>query len=116
MRKQSAPAEKNVHSDAELVIDTDRCRAELWDEIDGERTFIGFIGYAEETIGGQPVWLLMHTIVNERFARQGYARTLVTLLLDKLAAEGTQFTSECTYIDHYLTRYPEYRKHQGLLA
>lgn len=108
--------QKNVHPQADLVLDTDRCRAELWDVIDGERTFIGFIGYAEETIGGEPVWLLMHTIVNERFGRKGYARALVTLLLDHLATEGKRFTSECTYIDQFLTRYPEYRKHQALLA
>lgn len=116
MGKHAAPEQKNVHPSAELVIDSDRCRAELWDEIGGQRTFIGFVGYAEETIGGQPVWLLMHTIVSERFGRQGYARALVTLLLDRLAAEGKRFTSECTYIDHYLARYPEYRKHQALLA
>lgn len=97
-------------------MDEDRCRAELWNEISGVRTFIGFVGYAPTTIGGQPVFRLMHTIVNERFGRQGYARALVTLLLDRLAAEGAQFTSECSYIDHYLARYPEYRKHQALLA
>ncbi|WP_300344164.1 GNAT family N-acetyltransferase [Nesterenkonia sp.] len=108
--------QKNVHPTAELHIDSDRCRAELWDTIDGQRTFIGFIGYTEETIGGEPVWRLMHTIVNERFGRQGYARALVTLLLEKLASEGKQFTSECTYIDHYLSRYPEYRRNQALLA
>lgn len=106
--------QKNVHSTAELVIDEGRQRAELWDTVDGRPTFIGFVGYAEATIGGQPVWQLMHTIVNERFGRQGYARALVTLLLDKLAAEGTQFISECTYIDQYLSRYPEYRRYQAL--
>lgn len=108
--------QKNVHPTAELAIDDDRKRAELWDTVDGQRTFIGFVGYAETTIGDQSVWRLMHTIASERFGRQGYARALVTLLLDKLAAEGTQFTSECTYIDQYLGRFPEYRKHQALLA
>ena len=49
----SGPEQKNVHPAAELVIDEDRCRAELWDTIDGERTFIGFIGYAlEDRIDG----------------------------------------------------------------
>lgn len=113
MGKHAERPEKNVHPGAELVIDTDRCRAELWDEIDGARTFIGFVGYAEQPTGDQPVWRLMHTIVNERFGRQGYARTLVTLLLDRLAAEGIRFTSDCTYIDHYLTRYPEYREYEA---
>ena len=108
--------QKNIHPTAELVIDKDRERAELWDTIDGQRTFIGFIGFAKAVSGTQPVWRLMHTIVSERFGRQGYARALVTLLLEKLAAEGRQFTSECTYIDQYLVRYPEYRKHQAPLS
>lgn len=113
MGKHAANAEKNVHPHAELVIDDDRCRAELWDEIEGTRTFIGFVGYEVEDSGDQAVWRLMHTIVSERFGRQGYARALVTLLLDRLADEDIHFTSECTYIDHYLTRYPEYRSHQA---
>ncbi|GAA4840634.1 hypothetical protein GCM10023354_21570 [Garicola koreensis] len=106
--------QKNTHPHAELVIDEDRQRAELWDTVEGERTFIGFVGYTEVPGESPPVWRLMHTIVNERFGRRGYARALVTLLLDRLAAEGRQFTSECTYIDQYLTRYPEYRQHQAL--
>ena len=106
--------QKNTHPHAELVIDADRQRAELWDTVEGQRTFIGFVGYAESTSENPPVWRLMHTIINERFGRRGYARALVTLLLEKLAAEGKQFTSECTYIDHYLTRFPEYRKHEAL--
>lgn len=108
--------QKNTHPNAELVIDQDRRRAELWDTVEGKPTFIGFVGYAETTSENQPVWRLMHTIVNERFGRQGYARALVTLLLEKLAAEGQIFTSECTYIDHFLTRFPQYRKHQALTA
>ncbi|NDK32905.1 GNAT family N-acetyltransferase [Nesterenkonia haasae] len=116
MGRHRRSEQKNIHPTAELVVDHDRCRAELWDTVHGKRTFIGFVGYAEETIGGQPVWLLMHTIVNDRFGRQGYARALVTLLLDRLAEEGKRFTSECTYIDQYLSRYPEYRRHQALLA
>ncbi|WP_022873779.1 GNAT family N-acetyltransferase [Nesterenkonia alba] len=111
-----AEQQKNVHPNAELHIDEDRCRAELWDIVEGQRTFIGFIGYSEEIIAGEPVVRLMHTIVNERFGRRGYARALVTLLLDRLAEQGQRFTSECTYIDRYLARYPEYRKHQALLA
>lgn len=113
MGNHAGNAEKNVHPHAELVIDHDRCRAELWDEIDGTRTFIGFVGYAVDDSGDRTVWRLMHTIVNERFGKQGYARALVTLLLDRLAEEGIGFTSECTYIDHYLTRYPEHLSHQA---
>lgn len=106
--------QKNTHPHAELVVDEDRQRAELWDTVDGERTFIGFVGYTEIPGESPRAWRLLHTIVNERFGRRGYARALVTLLLDRLAAEGRQFTSECTYIDQYLTRYPEYRQYQAL--
>lgn len=108
--------QKNVHPTAELRIDEDRGRAELWDTIDGTETFIGFIGYIQETIGGQQVKHLQHTIIDPRFGRRGYARCLVTLLLDELAADGWSFISECTYIDQYLHRYPEYRRYEATLS
>lgn len=101
---------KNVHPTAELRMDEDRGRAELWDAVDGTDTCIGFIGFARETIGGVEVRRLQHTIVDPEFGRQGYARCLVTLLLDRLDAAGERFVSECSYIDHYLHRYPEYRR------
>jgi predicted GNAT family acetyltransferase len=106
-------AQKNVHPTAELRIDEDRGRAELWDTINSRRTFIGFIGFAPETLRGQEVTLLQHTIVHPQYGRQGYARCLVTLLLDSLKDEGRLFASECTYIDAYLRRYPEYRSLQA---
>lgn len=105
-------AEKNVHPHAEMRLDEDRRRAELWDVIDGTETFIGFIGYSEETIAGEPVLRLQHTVISPRFGRRGYARRLVTLLLEKIEAEDSAFTSECTYIDDYLRRYPEHRRNQ----
>ncbi|EXF26140.1 acetyltransferase [Nesterenkonia sp. AN1] len=110
----SAP--KNVHPTAELNIDEDRGRAELWDTINGRRTFIGFIGFTPETLRGQEVTLLQHTIVHPQYGRQGYARCLVTLLLDQLQTEGRLFASECTYVDAYLHRYPEYRSLQATFS
>ncbi|MDO5492667.1 MAG: N-acetyltransferase [Nesterenkonia sp.] len=103
-------ARQNVHPHAEMRIDEDRRRVELWDDVDGAETFIGFIGYSEDTIGGDPVMRLQHTVISPRFGRRGYARCLVTLLLEKLEADGTSFTSECSYIDDYLRRYPEHRR------
>lgn len=105
--------QKIVHPQAELRIDEDRCRAELWDTLDGTETFIGFIGYSEETIAGNKVKRLQHTIVHPQYGRRGYARCLVTMLLDRLETEGWQFISECSYIDDYLHRYPEYRRLQA---
>lgn len=104
--------EKNVHPQAQMHVDEDRRRAELWDVVDGAETFIGFIGYSEETIGGEPVMRLQHTVISPRFGRRGYARCLVTLLLERIQADGGSFTSECTYIDDYLRRFPEYRRNQ----
>lgn len=105
-------AQQNVHPSAEMRIDEDRRRAELWDVVDGAETFIGFIGYSEETIAGDPVMRLQHTVISPRFGRRGYARCLVTLLIEKLEAEDASFTSECTYIDDYLRRYPQHRRNQ----
>lgn len=104
---------KNVHPSARMHLDADRGRAELWDTVDGVETFIGFVGFAEETIGGQQVTRLQHTIIGPAHGRKGYARCLVTLLLDHLAEQDARFLSDCSYIDDYLHRHPEYRRFQA---
>lgn len=103
--------EMNVHPTADLVMNEDRDRAELWDTVDGERTFIGFIGFADHDAEAEAT-RLQHTIVNERFGRQGYARCLVALLLDRFVEQQRPFISECTYIDYFLERYPQYKSLQ----
>ncbi len=108
--------EKNAHPTAWLSVDEDRRRAELWDSLDGVQTFIGFIGYSPETIGGREVLRLQHTIVHPQYGRRGYARCLVTLLLERLKEEGQLFISECSYVDAFLRRYPEYRQLQSTLG
>ena len=92
---------KIVHQGLRLDHDPGRGRYALWHG----STYVGFIGYQRE---GDLV-TLQHTIVNEEFGRRGYARALVTLVLDQLRTEGVRIVSECTYIDGYLDRYPEYK-------
>ncbi|QCU77431.1 N-acetyltransferase [Citricoccus sp. SGAir0253] len=97
---------KIVHDDLRVVRDPDRGRIELWQR----DRFIGFLGYAEaETADGeQSVVVLQHTIIDEAYGRRGYARALVTMVLERLRAEGFLIVPECTYVQDYLTRYPEY--------
>lgn len=102
--------EKIAHEDLVLTRDPDRERFEL--RHDGR--YIGFLGYAQETVpvpGGEDasVVRLQHTIIDEAFSRRGYARALVTMVLDRLRAEGEQIVPECSYVDDYLRRYPEYQ-------
>lgn len=98
---------KIVHEGLRLDHDPGRGRFALWHG----STYIGFIGYQRE----DELVTLQHTIINEEFGRRGYARALVTLVLDKLRADGVKIISECTYIDAYLQRYPEYKEllHSG---
>lgn len=91
---------KIVHDGLRLDHDADRGRFGLWQG----PTFIGFLGYARES----ETVTLQHTIISEEFSRRGYARALVTLVLDRLRAEGAQIIPECSYVLDYLRRYPEY--------
>ena len=103
--------DKIVHAHLRLVDVPAKDRFELHqDNPDtGTSTFIGFIGYrmAEEEDG---VYVLQHTIVAEEFGRQGYARALATLVLEQLKKQEQKFTNQCSYIEDYLRRYPEYRE------
>ena len=95
------PVEKIVHQGLRLDHDEDRGRFSLWHG----STYVGFIGYHRE----DDVVTIQHTIVNEEFGRRGYARALVTLVLDRLANEGVKIVPECSYVQDYLRRYPEYQ-------
>lgn len=85
-----------------LFIDTDRDRYELFS---GD-TFVGFEGYETDEEG---VITLLHTIIDERFGRQGMARALVTLILEDMRSKGQKMRPVCTYVQSYLDRFPEYR-------
>lgn len=95
------PLAKIVHQGLRLDHEPGRGRYALWHG----STYVGFIGYHRDG----DVVTLQHTIVNEEFGRRGYARALVTLVLDQLRQEGAKIVSECTYVDDYLKRYPEYQ-------
>ncbi|MBF6673249.1 GNAT family N-acetyltransferase [Glutamicibacter sp. FBE19] len=94
------PVEKVVHHGLRLDHDGSRGRFSLWHG----STFVGFLGYYREG----DVVTLQHTIVNEEFGRRGYARALVTLVLDRFKNEGLKIIPECSYVQDYLRRYPEY--------
>lgn len=99
--------EKIVHEGLRLEHDPDRGRYGLWHR----EIFIGILGYSIDPRTG--VVTLQHTIIDEAHGRRGYARALVTLVLEELRAQGRTIIPECTYVQDYLDRYPEY---QDMLA
>ena len=102
---------KIVHDDLRVLRDPDRGRYELWQA----DQYIGFLGYTVDEITAadsqrESVVRLQHTIVDEKYGRRGYARALVTMVLDRLKAEGDSISPECSYVEDYLQRYPEYQE------
>ncbi|WP_144791290.1 GNAT family N-acetyltransferase [Kocuria palustris] len=93
-----------IHEDPQLhlVDNTGSGRIELW----LDDTLIGFEGVERRTDGTLE---LQHTIIDERCSRQGYARTLVTLLLESCQAAGVLVRPTCTYVQDYLERFPQFR-------
>lgn len=79
--------EKIVHEGLRLEHDADRGRYALWQ---GEE-FIGFLGYSTDPQSG--IVTLQHTIIDEAHGRHGYARALVTLVLDELRAHSAESSS-----------------------
>ncbi|MHC5558430.1 GNAT family N-acetyltransferase [Kocuria sp. U4B] len=94
-----------IHDDPRLrVVDNaDRERYELWRGED----FVGFEEYEKRPDGTVE---LRNTIIGERFGRQGYARTLVTMLLDRFREEGVPVRPVCPYVQDYLHRFPQYQQ------
>lgn len=85
----------------QLVINTDRDRYELWSGAE----FIGLEGYE---LADDGIVVLQHTVIEEKYGRQGYARAMVTLILDDIREHGQKIRPLCTYVQSYLERFPEY--------
>ncbi|GGC25503.1 MULTISPECIES: GNAT family N-acetyltransferase [Brevibacterium] len=87
-----------------VVKNIDRERYELFtDETPGE--FIGFLAY--QVIDDHTLEL-QHTIISEGFSRRGFARTLVTRVLDLIRADESTLVPTCSYVQDYLERFPQY--------
>ncbi|MFI7483633.1 GNAT family N-acetyltransferase [Kocuria sp. M1R5S2] len=96
--------EPQIREDPQLrvVENTDLDRFELWK---GQQ-FVGFEGFRRH---GDATVELLHTIMDEQFGRQGYARTLVTLLLRRFREEEVLVRPTCPYVQGYLHRFPQYQ-------
>lgn len=96
--------EPQIREDPQLRVaeNSDLDRFELWQ---GQQ-FIGFEGFHRHDDGTVE---LQHTIIGEQFGRQGYARTLVTLLLRRLREEQSAVRPTCPYVQDYLHRFPQYQ-------
>lgn len=81
----------------------DRDRYELWsgDEL------VGVEGYERRPDG---TLVLLHTVVTENYGRAGLARLLVSTVLDELDRAGTKIVPVCTYVQGFLTRFPQYQR------
>lgn len=87
-----------------VVRNIDRERFELFtDDTPGE--FIGFLAYQKVD---ERTWELQHTIISEGFSRRGFARTLVTRVLDLIRDDGGMIVPTCSYVQDYLERFPQY--------
>ena len=85
-----------------IVPNADESRYELWD---GQQ-HIGFLGVERLPDGTVD---LQHTVIAEEFGGRGYARTLVTRVLDDCRERGTEVRATCSYVQHYMDRFPAYR-------
>ncbi|AEF39004.1 GNAT family N-acetyltransferase [Hoyosella altamirensis] len=86
----------------EVLDNQSRSRYEIW--VDG--VLAGIEGYE---IADDGVITLLHTIIDEDFSRQGYARAMVRGILDGMRARQQQLRPLCTYVQRFLTRFPEYQ-------
>lgn len=84
-----------------LVHNTSRDRFELWDH----ETFMGLVGYEKDG----DVYILLHTVIEERYGQQGIARLLVSLVLTRMRLDGVRIRPVCSYVRRFLVRFPEYQ-------
>ncbi|RII43362.1 N-acetyltransferase [Galactobacter valiniphilus] len=90
-----------AHEKLRVLLDAEQGRFSLFD---GEE-YIGFLGYVEE----DGVLDLQHTIIKEEFSRHGYARALVTIVLERVWALDKRVIPTCSYVAQYLDRFSQYQ-------
>lgn len=66
------------------------------------------VGFLEYRMDGD-VRTILHTIIDEAYSRQGWARTLVTESLERFSQDDAKIRSMCSYVDRYMERFPQYR-------
>jgi len=91
----------SAETSLKLVHNTDRDRFELWDRDE----FMGLVGYE---LDGD-VYILLHTVIEERFGHQGIARLLVSMVLTRMRLDGHKIRPVCSYVRRFLVRFPEYQ-------
>lgn len=89
----------------DVAEDADRMRIVIRDRSGDEPVLVGFLEYRMDG----DVRTILHTIIDEAYSRQGWARTLVTEALDLFARDDAKIRSMCSYVDRYLERFPQYR-------
>jgi predicted GNAT family acetyltransferase len=95
-----------VSTPHDIVEDAERSRILIRDTSGDAPVLVGFLEYRLE--GG--VRVILHTIIDEAYSRQGWARTLVTEALARFAEDGIRIRSMCSYVDTFMERFPQYRR------
>ena len=85
-----------------IVPRPDESRYELW----SDEQCIGFLGVEVLPDGTVD---LQHTVVDGAFGGRGYARTLVTRVLDGYRERGVRVRATCSYVQDFMDRFPAYR-------
>jgi predicted GNAT family acetyltransferase len=107
MRRGTRPSNQEVTQMVndpvtEVLDNQSHCRYEIW--VDGE--LAGVEGYEIDEHG---VVTLLHTVIDDEYIRQGYARAMVRGILDGMRVRQQRFRPVCTYVQRFLTRFPEYQ-------
>ncbi|MFZ2175121.1 MAG: GNAT family N-acetyltransferase [Rhodococcus sp. (in: high G+C Gram-positive bacteria)] len=86
------------------------------DNLDGHRYEIvvdGVVaGFVDYSLKGSTLTLI-HTEIDDAFEGKGYAGQLVGRTLDAVARRGLSIDPQCSYVQGFLRKYPDY---QSLVA
>ncbi len=84
-----------------LFNNTTASRFEM--EVEGHHAFIEYLQKGDHVY-------LVHTQVPEALEGRGIAAALVEKTLDFIEGQHLQFVALCSYVKHFLTRHPEWKR------
>ena len=87
---------------SEVVHNPDRERFELW--VAGD--LVGVLGYTAETVGGERVVTILHTVLYDEYSGHGLATRLTGGAMQYMRDHGFRVRPICTFTKRYLDAHP----------
>lgn len=101
-RRPERSAQSILQQISQVVHNPERERFELW--VAGD--LVGVLGYSVETVDGQQIVTVLHTVLYDEYTGHGLGTRLTRGAIAYIGDRGARLRPVCTFTKHYLDTHP----------